>query len=214
MKIFIDLDDVIFNTKKFNEDIQKVFERHGVPKNIFEEHHYDYPPNRNSAIKTYNMAEHIKKLQEFVKFDELDIINEIDKFTEQTQPYLFSDVIPFLENHKKDYLCLVSFGATNLQKKKVQGSGIGQYFKEITFADGLKSLIINNILASCPMDEGERVYFLDDRAEYIEDVKKNCRGIITIMVNRPEGRYCDESNENCDHAVKSLAEAGEIISKL
>ena len=38
MKVFIDFDDVLFNTKKFIEDMEVIFQKHGISKNIFMKH--------------------------------------------------------------------------------------------------------------------------------------------------------------------------------
>ncbi len=50
----------------------------------------------------------------------------------------------------------------------------------------------------------EKIYFLDDKNQYIKEVKKALPRITTILVKRPEGRYQNEPNKMADVVVEKL----------
>ena len=63
MKIFIDFDDVIFNTGKFKEDfLNEVFIKNGATQDDFMETRYHFFKNNNQANKYYDPKKQIEAL--------------------------------------------------------------------------------------------------------------------------------------------------------
>jgi len=67
VKIFIDFDDVIFNTKRFRADFEKVFSQFGITADIFRKNYYNYSPNKKSfSAKTYFLEKHLAVIRKHV----------------------------------------------------------------------------------------------------------------------------------------------------
>jgi FMN phosphatase YigB (HAD superfamily) len=210
VKIFIDFDDVIFNTRRFKADFQNIFSQFGITDNIFAKSCYNYPPNKKSfPIKTYILEKHLEKISQSVSFNKLALGKSILNFLKDTRQYVFPDVKNFLKKFSPLELFLISHGKQNFQRKKIKNTQLESYFSAIRISSGQKSQAI------CPLIKRgkEKKFFLDDRVHYIEEVKKCLPEIATILIQRPEGRYSDRENRYCDFTAKNLKEALKIISK-
>lgn len=208
MKIFIDFDDVIFDTRRFRIDFKNVFSQFGITDDIFTKNYYNYLPNKkNSPIKTYLLGKHLEKINKDISFDKLAIEKSIQSFLNDTRKYVFSDAKNFLKRFSPSELFLISHGGRDFQRKKIENTQLEKYFHTVKISSGRKSQLI------CPLIKKwkERKFFLDDRAHYLEEVKKCWPEIITILIQRPEGRYHDSKNRYCDFTVKNLKEALRII---
>jgi FMN phosphatase YigB (HAD superfamily) len=208
VKIFIDFDDVIFNTKNFKDDFESVFSRFGIASDIFKKNYYNYPPNnQNTSGTTYILEEHLKKISKSISFNEAVLKKSIQNLLDDTRKYVFSDVEPFLQNFSRQELFLISHGKQDFQGKKIKNTRLEKYFSAIRISDSQKSRDI------CPWvkNGGERKFFLDDRVHYLEEVKKCLPGINTILIRRTQGRYWDRKNKYCDFTAKNFKEALKII---
>jgi len=208
VKIFIDFDDVLFDTRRFRVDFQDIFSQFGIPDDIYTRNYYNYPPNRQNSPKTiYILEEHLKKISKNISFDKPALKRKIQKLLSNTRKYVFSDAEPFLHNFSRQELFLISHGKQNFQGKKIKNTQLEKYFSAIKISDGQKSQDI------CPWIEkgNEKKFFLDDRVHYLEEVKECLPEIITILIQRPEGRYRDQRNRHCDFTAKNLKAALKII---
>lgn len=210
MLIFLDFDDVLFNTKKFKDDYFKLFKKRGVSKKIFEEFYYD--PLDKRKTKNYSPASHIKRVCEMVSLDYSEFEKSIFKFTSDTSNYVFKDVVDFLDNFSKKDLCLISFSKTSFQKSKIFNSGISKYFKQIEIVDKLKGAVIKKIIKKEKKSNIEEIYFIDDRVEHLMDAKIKNPSIRTIFFLRKEGRHRDRKNKYCDYSATSIREILKIIN--
>lgn len=208
MKIFIDFDDTLFNTKDFSCAYKKIFEKCGVCKDIFKELYYDYPQKKGDKLLKYNFNNHVRRIGEECKMDTIELRKKVAEFIKDTRHYIFEDVWNFLNNFKKEELILVSLGNNEFQKSKIKNSGIEKKFEKVIVTDEMKSKVIKKFLKP-----QEAFYFLDDRIEQVEDVKEALPQGITFFVKRPERRFQDEKNNYCDFEIKNLNEALEIIKK-
>lgn len=212
MRIFIDFDDVIFNTKKFKDDFEKIFVVHGISEDIFREHYYD--PTDNRKIKIFDATLHVKRIRNATGIDTSGILAEVDEFLKDTSKYVFPDAIRFIENVGRKNVCVVSFGGIDFLKRKIDGSGIPKYINNIKVIDYEKSRAIAEFIENEKISINEKLFFLDDRIEQICDIKETFPEVVTIFVKRPEGRYQEmRKDKNCNFEVKNLDEASEIIER-
>lgn len=205
MKIFLDFDDVIFNTKEFVEDIKKIFRKNGVSDEIFSKYYYDYPQKGN--VRKYNLTKHLARIKEKTGIESKSIREEIDNLIADTKKYLFKD-LSLLFNLGNADLYLVSFSDTQFQKKKIKNSGIWKNFKRVFITNGPKSDFLERNMEN---KVSNKIFFLDDRTEHIDDVKKNFPEINTILMQRKEGRYKELPNKNCDFKAKNFKEVRKIL---
>lgn len=57
MIVFIDFDDVVFNSGKLSEELKGLFFKRGIEESLFEKYYYD-------ENKTYNPQRQIDRIQE------------------------------------------------------------------------------------------------------------------------------------------------------
>lgn len=212
MKIFIDFDDVLFNTKKFRKDFEKIFKDSGITKEIFDKYYYTYPDKiSKGVIQMYNPEKHLERIEKKAGIRTEQLGKKIKKFILDTSAYIFSDSFNFLDKFDKQGLFLVSFGKADFQNKKIYNSGLKKYFKKIIITDKLKAKIIQKTLGAERKEKDEKIFFIDDRIEQMRSVKKENKKIITILLQRKEGRYKDACDKYCDQRAENLKETLKII---
>lgn len=162
MKIFIDFDGVIFNTKLFKKQIFKIFNGRSSYKE-FEKRRIPYSP-----------LTHFKFLSA-----------DLNKLLKNSKHYVLSDAKEFLNQFSKNKLYLISYGDLKFQKQKIKAAGISKYFKKIIIADKNKADIIRKLIR-----KGERAIFIDDKSKHIKEIKemKN-KNIITFRLVRPKNNF-------------------------
>lgn len=210
MKVFIDFDDVIFNTKKFKDDLVLVFLRFGVTQDLYEKSYFD--PEDGKLARAYDPYAQIKRLVRLTDIDEDAINKALHEFMKTSSDYVFPDVKSFaMVCGGSKNLYVVSYGDVRFQEEKINSSGIKDFIDNIFITDKLKTSVIRDVLGKGDVAE-DVVFFLDDRVEQINNVKKIFPGIKTILVKRPEGRYQEMEKEGCcDFEVANLKEAERII---
>ncbi|HOW60822.1 MAG TPA: hypothetical protein P5548_03555 [Candidatus Moranbacteria bacterium] len=213
MKVFIDFDDVLFNTKKFIEDIEVIFQKHGISKNIF----YETYQSEDKISKTnygnmfsYSPSLQFKKIKKKIKIDTKQLEKDFNVLVKNTKKYIFKDVDKFLNKMGKKDIFILSFGTNNFQKEKIKNSGIEKYFnKIIVVAYAEKSRAIGKIIGK----SRESFYFIDDRVSFLEEVKNKYHFSKTFLIRRKEGRYGDKKNKYCDFSANNLRTVLKIIKE-
>jgi hypothetical protein len=208
MQIFIDFDDVVFNSKKFIDDYSDLFKKHKILKKYFKKFYYDYP-QKHKNLRKYDPKKHLQRIAEELDLPTGSLQRDIKSFIKNTRKYTFED-LKYFKNIDSGCLYLISYSRTNFQKEKINNSGIKKYFKKIIITDFPKSKVMKEIIKTA--GEGP-VYFLDNRVEHIENVKKNIPRVITILMRRREDRYRDKKTKFCDFEAKNLKEAYQIIKQ-
>ncbi|MCK4781571.1 HAD hydrolase-like protein [Candidatus Parcubacteria bacterium] len=140
------------------------------------------------------------------------IKKNLEKGLNQSCQFLYPDVIPLLRKVKKNFeLFILSFGEEKFQKKKIQNSKIAHYFKKIVVTpniakmEGMKKIL----------KKQETAIFIDDNPQALLETKKFFPNLITIRMNRGEGRYFQKpNNKKIDYCVKNLKEFEAILRKI
>jgi len=177
MKIFIDFDDVIFNTDLFKKRLSKIFCKNGISKKEFEN---SYRQFKKQKI-LYSPTKHIKLLIKDKNCGHI-LYSDILKFLKDLKLYIFKDAKEFLSNCPKNNLYLLSYGDLKFQKQKIKGAGISKYFKRVIITNKSKIEIIKKIAKRDRFSKLERIIFIDDKSQNIEEVKR--KNIITIQLMR------------------------------
>lgn len=213
MKVFIDFDDVIFNTGEFKRDFRKMFFEQGIPVEVFDRCYVN--PQDTRAIKTFDPWMQAERIcLELEELDKVKITESVKKFIQDISSYTFSDVAEFVEAIGRDDIAIVSFGEKIFQTEKIKNSHVEKIIPEIYITEASKAQMLKEILAAKEIGSDEKIFFIDDRSEQIEDIKKNLPQITTIFLKRPEGRYQEQAKtEFCDHVAHNLNEAKALILK-
>ncbi|MDD5396820.1 MAG: hypothetical protein PHW24_02045 [Candidatus Moranbacteria bacterium] len=212
MKIFIDFDDVILNTKDFSGGLKIFFESHEVSPELFKKHYYD--PNDTSEVKLFDPDGLLSRLEENEKMDVTALRRGLSQHLADMDSFVFADVDDFLNFVGKENAYLISFGLPSFQNEKIIGSGIDRLVSGCVVTKGSKAEAIKSVIEKMKIDVNEEMIFIDDRLEQIQDIKKTFPNMHTFLLCRKEGRYCDQKNGYCDFEVHDLEEAMEIIKSL
>ncbi|MFH1565234.1 MAG: HAD family hydrolase [bacterium] len=219
MKIFLDFDDVIFDTKRFIDDRDQIFLDNNIAPEIFNKYPNDYSLKRKQGeLVKYSDKEHLESLRDVldnnVDFEKLR--KEISELIKDAEKYVFKEFYDFAEKIGKENLFLLSYGDVKHQTEKVKNSGIMDYFADIIITDGLKSEALSKKLLA---DNNEICYFIDDRITHLEDVKKQFPKIKTFLMASGDGRYKDDIKDKeridkyCDDVVKNFAEVEKLLEQ-
>lgn len=210
MKIFIDFDDVIFNTGQFKHNFKEMFVEHGISGEIFDKYYND--PNDSRVIKTFDPWKQIERINGELGVDTQELTRLVNEYIADMSAYVFDDVRDFVRRIGIENICVLSFGEKEFQTKKITNSKIGDFMQDIIVTEQSKSFEIEKFLNHNAIETDEKIFFLDDRAEQIRDVKEKFPQIVTMLIKRPEGRYQEMQKENCcDYEAHNLDEAGKII---
>ncbi|PIU78964.1 MAG: hypothetical protein COZ28_02175 [Candidatus Moranbacteria bacterium CG_4_10_14_3_um_filter_44_15] len=201
MKIFLDFDDVLFNTKSFKRGLVGVFKKNGVSKKDFLATYKDYPTITRKGLKKYDPFRQIKLLEKKLGIDGEKTKRDMLKFLESCKKFVFSDVKNFLRHFDKNELFLISYGHTGFQNKKIKHTRLSSHFAKVVVTDEMKARVVERLAKS-----GERIVFLDDRADQVEEIKKSFPESVTFLVKRKEGRYNDSRTKYVDWEVGNLKE--------
>jgi FMN phosphatase YigB (HAD superfamily) len=212
MKVFIDFDDVIFNTKEFSAGLRKLFESCGVSQEIFQKNYYD--PSDNNEIKLFDPEGVFARLEKNEKMETAILREKFAQHMTDLSEFVFADVADFLAETEKKNAYLISFGLPVFQNEKIVASGIHKLVSGCIVTKGSKAEAVRQVMEKMNIDFDEKIIFIDDRVEQVQDIKKAFPAALTFLLCRKEGRYCDQKNEFCDYEIHSLREAQEIVSKL
>ena len=203
MKVFLDFDDTLFNTKAFIEDFSGVFSDQGVSDELYRTTRRDAYRYYDATTSVYDIDEHVRILKEKIPdFDSVQAKKSVDRFLADTSKYVFADVIPFLDALQKNGIeCFIlSFGQEVFQRTKIAGTGLTPFFKEVMIVQSEKYRAI----AAVVHDKEEKVWFVDDRAEYIDEVKVKLPWVRSVQITRVDGRYHDALSEKSDFLIQSF----------
>jgi FMN phosphatase YigB (HAD superfamily) len=209
MKIFIDFDDSLFNTKKFHDRLIKIFLENGISKKDFFDTYYDYPQKTAYGLKKYDPEKQINTLGKKNNINEKRLRKDLKKFISNTREFVFPDVNAFLKDNKKTDLYVVSYAYTDFQFRKIINSGIYTQFRRVSVSDKNKNIVLKQFVG-----KKDAFIFIDDRIENINLAKKYFPNCATFLLKRKEGRYYDKKTKAVDFEIKNLKEAQKIILKL
>ena len=188
-KLYIDFDNTLFNTIKFNENCKKI-----IDKYINKE---EQDKIFKSFTKIYDFREVLNILAINYNIDKELLIKDYNEVLKDN--YLYDDVIEFLEYYKEKYeLILLTWGNNEYQLDKINCSKISKYFKELLITQKLK-------------------YELDidyKNSIFIDDNPRDLRGLMNNdsfkIIRLSRGKYMNYDKELVLSNVNSLKE---IIEK-
>lgn len=186
MKIILDFDDTLFDTRRFKQALISLFLQQGITAEQFQLTYYLHGQAAGSQL--YDPYRQLKALAEYneVSFERLK--ESLHNFMTDISGYVFSDVLPFLAQFRREDLFLVSYGQAEFLQKKVSGSKIDRFFCEAHFVTGQKGTAIETIMQRHG-SAYEQWVFIDDRLDQILSVRAYLPMITTIQMIRPNSRY-------------------------
>lgn len=198
MKIYIDFDGTLFDSTKHYQEYINIFKKHNIDIESYFNKEYKKEKNFDSLskkiIKEYNLNPSI--------YDELDKI--------YSKKLIFKDAITFLEkNHNKYDLILLTLGNIEYQKKKINKTNIGKYFKDIIITNKDKSKLDIDYTNGIFIDNNplELKRFYNSKAKYLIRIKRDADKYSKIdldIKNIPEFINFNELTKN--NYIKQIGE--------
>jgi len=206
MKIIFDFDHTLFSTKRFYFFMKKIFREAGIDERLFQE---TFEKSKGKGI-LYNRKRQFNLIIRNRPEINLEFLQKkSEKALKETNRFLYPDVLPALENFKKEYnLYLLSYGKDKFQEDKIEKSKIKKYFKEIYITRDInKTSVLERFL-----EKKEKALFVDDNPEALSKIKKKFPKIITVRISRGKGKYKNyPDNPEIDFSVKTLKELEKIL---
>ena len=167
MNYYIDFDNTIFDTVSFHHDLLNILLNNGIEE--------DY-------IKKYYKDNGVKPLDLVNNLCNEVITSEVDKLFKKAKNYLYKDAIEFLSNKSFNSYILYTYGNLDYQNKKIDNSGILEYFDEVIITDTDKTKL--------DLDYKNGI-FIDDNTKVIKELLK--KDVIKIYrVKRENNIHSDE----------------------
>lgn len=180
MLIILDLDNTLFNTSLYKEDLSNSLTEFGVSRNLFFK---IYQKLRKKNLYSHKLF--LEFLSKEKKIDKEKVKNKLEKLSENFKKYLYPDTFWFLKKmeKRKARLFLFSFGDLKLQKLKIKKSELSPFFEKILVTDQEKIPLLKKIIQN-----REKVYFINDHPQEIKEVIENFKDIIPIRIKRKESK--------------------------
>jgi FMN phosphatase YigB (HAD superfamily) len=209
MKIILDFDYTLFSTEKYCQSFQKAFEKLRVDKELFQET-FEKSRNSKGKYRPANQFELIVKQKPEIDLKKIE--REFKKVLNQSEQFLYPDVLFFLKEARiNNDLIILSYGEDWFQKEKIKKSKITPFFKEIFITKDIKK---TSVLKKLLRDK-EKAMFVDDNPMALSENKKLSPKLVTVRINRDEGRYkTDSDNAQIDFSIKNLKELKKILNKV
>lgn len=199
--IFLDLDKTLFDTQRFKEGLAKIFYECGGP-----DFYGTYQKNR---LGNYSFRRHLAVIKDRDKRNK--VRERVETLLSDSYKFLFPDAKDFLNRFKNDHLVLLTRGDKEFQKKKIFNLGINIFtvFSQVITTETSKADMVKVVLPARFKDPGN-VFFIDDTAREIADIKNRFDFISCVIVDR-NGTTSLGKDCPADFVAKDLKEAGDFV---
>ena len=203
MKIVLDFDDTIFNTHQLMQEVLAVFNNLGFQ----EEQFWDAYKECRKRVGDFDKEILINLLSELKSFDKEKVGTEIDSIISKSRNFVYHDFFDFVSGFDKKDLILLSFGATDFQRTKIENSGIIPYFEKVIITSDDKTIDLESIFKK---SANEKMFFIEDKGGQIDKVKEKLPQIIVMKMERSQGGHINTESKLADYIVKDLNEVKNI----
>lgn len=226
--IFFDLDDTLWDTvNNAKESLSELYDAHNINRfyESFDDFYAVYSKYTTTLWEQYNHG-HIDKptlikerflapFRSFGTITEKHALEMNEDFFARiaTKKGLINGALEILDYLKPKYrMHIISNGFTELQDKKISGSGLGGYFDKVVLSDSLginkpDPRIFNHLLNLAQTESSEVIMIGDNINTDILGAKNS--GIDQIWFN-PE-QSSDQNNTNPNYEICSLLEIKNIL---
>lgn len=176
IKLFIDFDSTIFNTEGFKRKFFDIFERHG-----FSDADIIATYRETCLNYKYSPENHLKRLVERKEVNAKIIRKELRGIYKFVPDEMYFDTKIFLDSINKDKfeVMMLSMGDKVFQKRKIDNSGVAQYFDKIYICEEQKW----NYLKKLRLGD-QKFYVIDDRSDTISNIAETFPASIPILIRR------------------------------
>lgn len=173
--IFVDLDDTLFQTCRFKEDIFKIFYSYGVSRDDCAATYKQAVFGPMEGYFCYTFQKHADLIREKGYQIPDETVNRLNGLLDNN--YLETDTEFFLSGLKKlgGQLVLQTAGEKHLQQKKIDVADLTKYFDRVDIIDGGK---IEHILSVA--HQARAVLFINDNLQENVKIKVELPDVLVI----------------------------------
>lgn len=203
----IDLDNTIFDTKAFREDIFAFFRELGISETQIRD---SYDVLAKDGGYDYSIEIHLNQIKKMCGIDISGFDGKVEVFKEKDLArFVRANVFDVLERMKKNGHKIVLFSKGNavFQDLKLVKSGLKRYFDEIVIVrpDQMKEDVLKDVKI-----EGE-AYFINDNWPETEKVIERFPGLNYILFVRPPAERLYNIDEVPISKIGGFGEVEKII---
>ncbi len=191
--LLLDFDHTLFDTDRFFWiDLRRRALHFGVPSKVWYETYQEIWAKGYSLKKHLNLI--LKKLEPAPPVLRLGLRLLLYDFQWNLKPWVYPDVVPFLNSMKEKgiYLILLSFGNPSWQKFKVEHCGIDYYLDEKIYTE--KEISKSQRVRSLSY-RFQSLVMVDNDPRELDSALEACPGLRTFWICRPveskEDRYLE-----------------------
>ncbi len=191
--ILLDFDHTLFDTDRFFwVDLKSAFARFGILDDAWEKSYERIWPSGYSLVK--HLDELLRTGAIAGPESRMTMLAALDAAFSDLRPYLFPDVLAFLEaaHHRGFDLILLSFGDPAWQSYKVRASGLTPHFWKIVYTakqEG-KAELLDDLVPRY----GE-LHAVDNNPADLDSMKARHPNLQTHLVCRVEPSAIEEAND-------------------
>lgn len=206
MKIVLDFDDTILNTKELIDKFAEVFIGAG-----FTEKEFNIAYERvKEIVGEFDLEAIIELLARLKLFDKDKVRKKSHFIIDNIRNFVYPDFFNFAKEFSRENLILLSIAQTNFQRVKIGKAGVAPFFSEVIVTMEDKVQEMASIRKKHPK---ETIFLLDDKIDQIEKVKTELPDIIAMKMERGGGAFTNKKPELVDFVIKNFDEARSIIDK-
>jgi FMN phosphatase YigB (HAD superfamily) len=208
VKLIFDFDHTLFSAKKLYFAIREAFIKIGVEEKLFQET-FEKSKGRGRDYKPTIQFRLIKKARSETSLKKLE--KALRRVLDKVPEFLYPDTIWFLKRWRDNAdSILLSYGEEKFQKDKIKASKIGKYFEKIIITRDINKLKPFKRV----FQNRKKAIFVEDNPTALAKIKKTFKKVITVRINRGEGKYTKLPNDkNIDFSIKNLRQLDRILKK-
>ena len=208
MKIVLDFDDCIFNAYQFGLDLLEIFKKQGFSEKSFWDGIEEI--KRKTGCFNPKLLPDLLFCQtkHFDKNGRKKTEEELDCLISMAKKLVYSDFADFASNFNKEDIILLSYGDTGFQGGKIEKSGVASFFGEIIITRREKVKNFEDIISR---HSSKNLFFIDDKASLIDQVKKTFPQVVALKMERPQGRHIETKSKLADFVVNDMKTVKDII---
>ena len=178
MKVIFDFDDVIFDTKLFKKHIFSSLTQFNIDEDVVKEF---YEKNR----KAFNLSSLLKEIviSSGVSVSDEELEDIVDMLLQDAVKYVDTKLIDLMKKIGLENCFIITAGEVEFQKQKLKISGVTDLLPlgHIMIVGYDKKKKIKFI---CKTYQNERVIFVDDKEDHIEEAKHLAlKNLHTVLYN-------------------------------
>ncbi|PIR04380.1 MAG: hypothetical protein COV59_00855 [Candidatus Magasanikbacteria bacterium CG11_big_fil_rev_8_21_14_0_20_39_34] len=195
--IIIDFDHTLFNTTIYVQKLKEVF------CGVFHISEKDFDAHRSLIKKVNNVIDIDHFVDSFLGYDSKKLHHAVHSvIKEHAKECVFPDVREFFLRHMDRFdIIIATHGDKELQREKIEHSNLPVGYEYIISTERKVNVI------SPLISKYKHIYFIDDKAENIEEVKQKIPEIETYFIARFEDHPYRDVCFKCqssDHVVWGL----------